>query len=126
MTPLPAKAIFSALPQYSALPLEELVNGLQHASPQVRAQALAALGSLPSATTLAPMVAAITNAQNRQTPWFGFITVSWVGIVALVETGEAQAQQAAREIISKWDTDERNHLLSWLKDFPAYAQALAA
>lgn len=118
--------IFPVPPAYKDLSAEELISRLQHASPQVRAQVLAALGSLPSATTLAPMVAAITNAQNRQTPWFGFITVSWVGIVALVETGEAQAQQAAREIISKWDVDERNHLLSWLKDFPAYAQALAA
>jgi hypothetical protein len=72
------------------------------------------------------MVAAISNTQNRQTLWFGFVTVSWVGIVALLETGNAQAQQAAREIVSQWDTDERNHLLSWLKDFPSYAQTLAA
>lgn len=118
--------IFPVSPAYKDLQVEELVNRLQHTSPQIRAQALAALGNMPSATTLTPMVAAINNAQNRQTPWFGFITVSWVGIVALLETGEAQAQQAAKEIISHWDADERNHLLSWLKDFPTYAQALAA
>ncbi|MBO2010368.1 HEAT repeat domain-containing protein [Hymenobacter negativus] len=118
--------IFPVLPQYEHLNLDELVDCLNHKSPQVRAGALAALGNSHWEQGLAPIVKAIKDAENRNTPWFGFVTVSWVGVVALLKTGDPTAQKLAREIVQEWGIEERAHLISWLKGFPAYAQALAS
>ena len=118
--------IFPPLPQYEHLNFTELVGCLGNDSPQVRASALAALGNGPLPQGFAPITTAIHDERNRKTPWFGFITVSWVGVVVLLETGDARALELAREAVNEWPSDERRHLISWLKDFPAYAQALAA
>ena len=127
MHTMPTKqTIFPVLPQYEHLDVNELVNRLDHDSPQVRASALAALGNKAGEQSLGTMIKAIKEERNRKAPWFGFITVSWVGVVSLLQSGDGQAQKLAREIVSEWDPDEKQHLISWLKDFPAYAQALTS
>ena len=118
------QSIFPPLPQYQTLGLEELVRRLEDNSSQVRTSALAALGANYLKDGLRYIVAAIRNERNRKTPWFGFITVSWAGVVVLLETGDALAQQEARMLLQEWDNDEKQHLRSWLKDFPEYTQAL--
>lgn len=116
--------IFPPLPQYQHLTFDELKRQLSDDSPQVRASALAALGSPPLPSNLFLIAETIDDDENRKTPWFGFITVSWVGVVVLLETGDAKALELAKKAVSRWPTDERHHLASWLKDFPAYAKAL--
>jgi hypothetical protein len=115
--------IFPPLPQYAKLDFADLLQHLHDESPQVRAGVIAALGGkLPQ--SLEHVVLAIQDERNRNTAWFGFITVSWVGVVVLLENGDTKIHTLAKSIVHEWDTEERQHLLGWLKDFPEYAQML--
>ena len=116
--------IFPLLPQYESLTIDELKKLLDRDSPQVRASSLAALGSHASPECLLAIAEAVKDGRNRKAPWFGFITVSWVGVVALLETGQAPAEEIARKLVNEWSAEERQDLISWLKDYPAYVQAL--
>ena len=118
--------IFPLLPQYEGLAINELKGLLSRDSPQVRASSLAALGSHASPESLLAIAEAVKDERNRKAPWFGFITVSWVGVIALLETRQAPAEEMARELVNGWNPEEKQHLISWLKDYPAYVQALAS
>lgn len=116
--------IFPPLPQYENLDFNTLLNQIQHNSPQVRASALAALGGKMLDRSADYIVEAIKDERNRKTPWFGFITIAWVGIVVLLENGDKATHEIAKQLVNEWDEDERKHFISWLKDYPDYVQAL--
>ncbi len=116
--------IFPLSPRYASLSLSELKQLLNDDSPQVRSNALAALGSCFPSESWDIIAEAIRENRNRKTPWFGFITVSWVGVVVLLETENEYAQKIAKKVVDEWNEDEKQHLISWLKDYPTYVQIL--
>lgn len=85
---------------------------------------MAALGAKASDHTSGYIAEAIRDEYNKKTPWFGFITIAWVGVVVLLENGDETTHTIAKQLVDEWEADEKTHFINWLKDYPDYVQIL--
>lgn len=104
--------------QTAALPTEQLLAHLNSESPHLRARVFAGLGKRlhEGPHVFERVLDAIQAPENRLTPFFGFITVSWIGVTAVLENGNAKQVQRVANVVRQWSATEQDDLLHHLRD----------
>lgn len=102
----------------AALPTPQLLAHLDDESYYLRGRVLAGLGKrLQESPEVFAAVLAATQAQkNRQTPFFGFIMVAWLGVVTILENGNAAQKGALKDTLQGWSQQEREDIQAYLSD----------
>ncbi|GAB2781968.1 hypothetical protein HNQ93_001147 [Hymenobacter luteus] len=85
---------------------------------------MAALGAKVSDHTSGYIADTVRDEYNKKKPWFGFITIAWVGVVVLLENGNETTYATAKQLVDEWEADEKAHFINWLNDYLDYVQIL--
>lgn len=101
----------------AALSTEQLLYNLTSESPYLRGRVLAGLGKRlnESPVVFNKVMEAIEMPENRYTAFFGFIMVSWIGIIAVLENGSETQISAVNELVKKWSPTEQEDILYHVK-----------
>jgi hypothetical protein len=110
--------ILSPDEETSALSTKQLLAALDDESPYLRGRVLAGLGERlhESPLVFERIIRAIKAPKNRTTPFFGYIMVSWLGVMSVLENGTKEQIHLVNQLVKEWDITEQEDLQYHLKN----------
>ncbi|WP_310397310.1 hypothetical protein [Hymenobacter sp.] len=102
----------------AALSTTQLLAHLNDESYYLRGRVIAGLGRRlqESSEVFTAVLTATQDPTNRQTPFFGFIMVSWLGVIAILENGSDLQKNVLKQLLENWPKQELEDLRVYLAD----------
>lgn len=113
--------------KFSPLPTQQLIDNINDSSLIVRARIITVLGTRLNESPLIfkEIRDAIINPVNKQARVMGLTSVSWFGIITVLENGTVAQKADINHIMSSWDTQDKQDIIHYLNDFPEYIKHLS-
>lgn len=102
----------------NSLSTSELIAYLNDESFFLRARVIVGLGKRlrESSEAFHALLLATQDPKNRYTPFFGFIMVSWLGVITIMENGNVEQKAILKGVLKEWSSQEREDLQAYLAD----------
>lgn len=113
----PTRKVLRINPDFGQMDEAVLLKNLREGAPNARQMALTALAErLPQASYLADTIfEAIEKTENQQAIVMGAFTVSMVGAMAMLESGDTATYARLKQIIYRLPVVQRTDLFDYLK-----------
>jgi hypothetical protein len=106
-----------------AMSNEELIQLLLHKSAIIRAKAIPTLASRMNTeqSLKTHIFEAAQETRNQTSVFFGFVKVSWIAVISVLQYGNQEDKEQVKKIVEQWTDSERQSIIKYLKDYEGFS-----
>jgi hypothetical protein len=106
-----------------AMSNEELIHLLLHKSAIIRAKAIPTLASRMNIeqSLKTHIFEAAQEAGNQTSVFFGFVKVSWIAVISVLQYGTQEDKEQIKRIVEQWTESEKRSIINYLKDYEGFS-----
>ncbi len=106
-----------------AMSNEELIQLLLHKSAIIRAKAIPTLAARMNIeqSLKTYIFEAAQELRNQTSVLFGFIKVSWIAVISILQYGNQEDKEQVKRIVEQWTESEKQSIIKYLKDYEDFS-----